>query len=140
MLRTAIFFLASIVMLIASSFGSAFAKCESEPGVSKCIDVMTVQSVYSNANEVEKFLAIDVQGTAKKVKKTKSQSGNLYTTLEVTDGTAPIGLKVFMWGHADVQENDKIECIGWFRNLQWIGSASGSFPVEKQLNGQCVKQ
>jgi hypothetical protein len=61
---------------------------------------------------------VAIRGTAGEVKPTISHRGNPYTTLHVRDGGAEI--KVFTFGHPDVQNGLRVEVTGMFHQRTYV--------------------
>jgi DNA/RNA endonuclease YhcR with UshA esterase domain len=62
---------------------------------------------------------VTVQGTATAVTKPTSRAGNPYITLRVQDSDGS-SVKVFMFGHPEIKEGDRVEVTGVFEQVKRV--------------------
>lgn len=63
---------------------------------------------------------VTLRGTAQAVKATTSRKGNDYTTFQVKDGSGA-AIKVFSWGHPEIQNGSTVEIVGVFQQVKPVG-------------------
>lgn len=66
---------------------------------------------------------VRISGEVAELKKRRSRSGNLYSTFYLSDGEGN-RIKVFKWGHPDVDNGEQVEVEGVFKKEKRIGKLS----------------
>ncbi|MBA7536801.1 hypothetical protein ES705_29066 [subsurface metagenome] len=79
----------------------------------------TVKEILDNPDSYDQR-EVKVAGKAVNLKLKVSKKGNAYTTFSLMDKDYKT-LKVFMWGHQDVRDGDRIEVTGTFRKVKYVG-------------------
>ncbi|HRR96622.1 MAG TPA: hypothetical protein P5150_07860 [Candidatus Ratteibacteria bacterium] len=79
----------------------------------------TIKEILNNPDTYNQKEVI-VVGEVINLKPTISKKGNPYTTFSLIDDDYN-ALKVFTWGHPEINNDDKVEVIGIFQKIKYVG-------------------
>ncbi|MDD3725919.1 MAG: hypothetical protein PHI44_01805 [Candidatus Ratteibacteria bacterium] len=79
----------------------------------------TIKEILNNPDTYNQKEVI-VVGEVINFKPTISKKGNPYTTFSLIDDDYN-ALKVFIWGHPEINNDDKVEVIGTFQKIKYVG-------------------
>lgn len=79
----------------------------------------TVKEILDNPDSYDQR-EVKVEGKVVNLKLKVSKKGNAYTNFSLMDESYKT-LKVFMWGHQNVRDGDRVEVTGTFRKVKYVG-------------------